>query len=152
MKVLFKEIEYKSPEWEKAVRLREKILRAPLGSFFSDQELDEEKHHFQIAGFLENTLVATTVLVPEGSKMKMQRVVVSERFRNLNIGSEMMQFCEYFTFDKKLEEIYCHARDSAVNFHLKNSYNQAGDYFEEDGIPDLKMWKKLSSQSRTQEM
>ena len=45
MKSTFKEIAYKSPEWTNAVKLREKILREPLGSFFTDQELEEEKNH-----------------------------------------------------------------------------------------------------------
>ncbi len=143
MKTIFKEIKYKSPEWTNAVKLREKILREPLGSIFTDQELEEEENHFQIAGFLENELVATAVLVPEGDLMKMQRVVVTETHRGMNIGSEMMTFCEKFAIDRKSNLMYCHARDSAVNFYIKNSYEGIGDYFDEDGIPHLKMRKEL---------
>jgi predicted GNAT family N-acyltransferase len=143
MKTTFKEIKHKSPEWINAVRLREKILREPLGSAFTEQELEEEKYHFQIAGFKDNTIVATAVLVPEDNSMKMQRVVVTESLRGLNIGSEMMKFCEKFASDRKSIFIYCHARDSAINFYLKNGYKGIGDYFDEDGIPHLKMMKKL---------
>lgn len=144
MKTVFKEISYHSKEWADAVRLREKILREPLGSSFSDQELEDEKDHFQIAGFLNDTLVATAVLVPLGDDMKMQRVVVKENLRNLNIGSEMMRFCETFASEKNCTTMYCHARDSAVRFYLKNGYSRIGEYFDEDGIPHLKMSKKLS--------
>lgn len=143
MKPTFKEITYKSPEWTDAVRLREKILREPLGSTFTDQELEEEKYHFQIAGFLDDAIIATAVLVPEGDEMKMQRVVVTENLRNLSIGSEMMSFCENFASDKNFKVMYCHARDSAVNFYTKNGYTGIGDYFDEDGIPHLKMQKKF---------
>ena len=143
MKTTFKEIAHKSPEWTNAVRLREKILREPLGSKFTEKELEEEKNHIQIAGFLENELVATAVLVPEGDKMKMQRVAVTENLRSLNIGSEMMIFCEKIASDKNFKVMYCHARDSAVNFYSKNQYEKEGDYFDEDGIPHLKMIKKL---------
>ena len=143
MKTTFKEIAHKSPVWTNAVKLREKILREPLGSFFTDQELEEEKYHFQIAGFIDDTIIATAVLVPEGEVMKMQRVVVTEKLRGLNIGSEMMTFCEKFALDRKSKLIYCHARDSAVNFYIKNGYEGIGDYFYEDGIPHLKMIKKL---------
>lgn len=139
----FKEIDYKSPEWTNAVRLREKILREPLGSKFSDQELEEEKNHIQVAGFLDGELVATAVLVPEGEKMKMQRVVVMEGLRSKNIGSEMMTFCEKLALDRNCTGIYCHARDTAVNFYFKNNYEKDGDYFDEDGIPHLKMRKEL---------
>jgi hypothetical protein len=66
MKTTFKEIVHKSPEWTNAVKLREKILREPLGSIFTDQELEEERYHFQIAGFVDDTIIATAVLVAEG--------------------------------------------------------------------------------------
>ncbi len=143
MKATFKEIVHKSQEWTNAVRLREKILREPLGSKFSEKELEEEQYHIQIAGFMDHELVATAVLVPEGTEMKMQRVVVSENLRSKNIGSEMMAFCEKLAVDRNFKLMYCHARDSAVNFYSKNHYEKEGDYFDEDGIPHLKMRKKL---------
>jgi len=143
MKTTFREITHRSSEWTEAVRLREKILREPLGSKFTDEELEEEKNHIQIAGFLDNELVATAVLVPEGDKMKMQRVVVSDNLRSNNIGSEMMAFCEKLAIEKNVEVMYCHARNSAVNFYSKNNYEKEGDYFDEDGIPHLKMKKSL---------
>ena len=139
----FKEIKYKSQDWTNAVRLREKILREPLGSRFTDEELEEEQSHIQIAGFLDNELVATAVLVAEGQEMKMQRVVVLETLRSKNIGSKMMRFCEKLAIERNFEVMYCHARDSAVNFYSKNHYEKEGDYFDEDGIPHLKMRKKL---------
>jgi predicted GNAT family N-acyltransferase len=143
MKTTFQEIIHGSSEWTAAVRLREKILREPLGSKFTDKELEEEKNHIQIAGFLDNELVATAVLVPEGAAMKMQRVVVSDTLRSLNIGSEMMAFCEKLASGKHFKVMYCHSRDSAVNFYSKNHYEKEGRYFDEDGIPHLKMRKKL---------
>jgi predicted GNAT family N-acyltransferase len=143
MKPTFKEIAHRSAEWTNAVRLREKILREPLGSKFTEKELEEEKNHIQIAGFLEDGIIATTVLVPEGDEMKMQRVVVAENLRSLNIGSEMMTFCEKLAVDRNFKVMYCHARDSAVNFYIKNGYAGIGDYFDEDGIPHLKMRKEL---------
>ena len=120
----FKEIKYKSQDWTNAVRLREKILREPLGSRFTDEELEEEKSHIQIAGFLDNELVATAVLVAEGQEMKMQRVVVLETLRSKNIGSRMMRFCEKLAIERNFEVMYCHARDSAVNFYSKNHYEK----------------------------
>lgn len=139
----FDVIEYGSQDWKNAVKLREDILRVPLGSTFSAEELAEEKDHIQIAGYLDKQLVATAVLVPERDQMKMQRVVVLENLRNTNIGSKMMQFCEAIAIDQASKEIYCHARDTAVNFYSRNHYEKIGDYFNEDGIPHLKMRKRL---------
>lgn len=137
----FKQIPYNSDEWRTAVRLREHVLREPLGSSFTPEELEEERSHIQIAGFLNEELVATAVLVHESTSMKMQRVAVKEALRNQNIGGEMMAFCEQVALENGIHQIYCHARDTAVNFYLKNGYIQEGDYFDEDGIPHLKMRK-----------
>ena len=141
MKTTFKLIEHGTREWKEAVRLREEVLRKPLGSVFSESELEEEKNHYQIAGYRGDALIATAVLVPEINKMKMQRVVVVENYRGLNIGSEMMLFCEAFARNMNVNVLYCHARDSAVNFYLRNNYKALGNYFDEDGIPHLKMEK-----------
>ena len=143
MKINFKKIEYKSQDWHDAVKLREKILREPLGSKFSALELKEEKYHIQIAGFLNNELVACAVLVLEEKAIKMQRVAVLETLRSKKYGSEMMGFCEKLAKENNVEMIYCHARNTAVNFYLKNHYEKVGEYFDEDGIPHLKMIKKL---------
>jgi predicted GNAT family N-acyltransferase len=105
--------------------------------------LEDEKDHFQIAGFLDGAIVASAVLVPEGDEIKMQRVVVAEHLRSLTIGSDMMAFCENFASERQFKVMYCHARDSAVNFYIKNAYTGIGDYFDEDGIPHLKMRKNL---------
>lgn len=141
----FKVIEYQSKDWELALQLREAVLRAPLGAIFTKDELIEEAAHIQIAGFKEEKLVACAVLVPEGPALKMQRVAVDEQLRNQAIGSKMMAFCEAWATERNIEWIYCHARDSAVNFYLNNDYQPEGDYFDEDGIPHLKMKKQLKA-------
>ncbi|MDX5404880.1 MAG: GNAT family N-acetyltransferase [Bacteroidota bacterium] len=143
MKAVFKLIPYGGQQWKEAVQLRENILRKPLGNHFSKSELEEEKEHLQIGGFLHGVLISSAVLVPLGDEMKMQRVVVREDLRNKRIGTKMMRFCEDLASQKNFRTIFCHARDSAVRFYLKNDYHEIGDYFDEDGIPHLKMSKDL---------
>jgi len=139
----FKIIDYGSPQWEDAVLLREKVLRHSIGSSFSKAELEEESKHIQVASYLEGDLVGTAVLVNEGNAFKVQRVAVDENFRNKNIGSKMMQFCESIVIENNANSIYCHARDKAVDFYLQNGYKKEGEYFQEDGIPHLKMLKSF---------
>jgi predicted GNAT family N-acyltransferase len=140
---LFKVIVHGSPEYLEAVRLREDILRKPLGLTFLPEELLGEKDHIQIAGFLDGMVISTAVLVPEGGECKLQRVVVKQELQALGIGSKMMAFCEGYAKGQGFGSIYCHARDMAVSFYLKNRYVAEGDYFDEDTIPHLKMRKVL---------
>jgi predicted GNAT family N-acyltransferase len=144
MKLVFKIVPHASKEWKKAVTLREGILRKPLGSYFTPEELAEEKNHIHVVGIINDNIEATAVLVPEGKQIKMQRVVVSDVHRNLNIGSNMMAFCEEYAMKEGYKIVYCHARNSAVNFYLKNGYLAEGEYFDEDGIPHLKMYKTIA--------
>jgi len=59
LEINFKIIEYGSPEYKKAVALRERILRKPLGLSFSESELSTEKEHIQIIGLNGLELIAT---------------------------------------------------------------------------------------------
>lgn len=137
----FKIINHGSAEYKAAVKLREEILRKPLGLIFLLEELEAEKIHIQIAGFRGDEVVSTAVLVPEGNDYKMQRVVVKQGMQDSGIGSKMMSFCEDDARKQGIRSIYCHARDSAVSFYLKNAWIAEGDYFDEDTIPHLKMRK-----------
>lgn len=143
MKVTFKLVDHGSEAWKSAVQLREAVLRKPLGSYFTAEELEEEKNHIQIVGLLDTEIVATSVLVPENQSMKMQRVVVKDELRSSGIGSEMMSFCEKISRENGKYSIFCHARDTAVNFYLNNNYRIEGEYFPEDGIPHVKMVKQI---------
>jgi predicted GNAT family N-acyltransferase len=141
--VVFKIIDHGTAEYKSAVSLRERILRAPFGLCFSGAELLAEESHIQIVGLNGTEIIATTVLVPEDQHCKIQRVAVKEDLVNTGIGSKMMAFCEGYAKKRGFKTIYCHARDSAVTFYLKNGYVAEGNYFEEDTIPHLKMRKFL---------
>jgi predicted GNAT family N-acyltransferase len=137
--ITFEIISHGTPEYLVAVRLREEILRKSLGLVFLPEELEQEKNHIQIVGVKDDEIIACAVLVPEGVECKMQRVAVRACFQNAGAGSLMMKFCETHAKAQGFKSIYCHARDSAVQFYLKNLYVPEGDYFDEDTIPHLKM-------------
>lgn len=128
-----------------AVRLHEAVLRAPLGLVFTPEELAAERGHIQIIGLESGRVRACAVLVPGGEQMKMQRVAVDPDLQGRGVGSAMMKFCEDYAARSGARTVYVHARDSAVAFYERNGYVGEGDYFDEDGVPHLKMWKTLSS-------
>ena len=73
----------------------------------------------------------------------MQRVAVREDLQSQGIASKMIVFCEDYGRENGYEEIYCHARETAVAFYRKNRYLSEGDIFLETTIPHLKMRKSL---------
>lgn len=143
LNISFRIISYQSIKYKKAVALREEVLRKPLGLIFQPEELALEKVHIHVAGFKDDELICSAVLVPEGEFCKMQRVVVKEALQNQGIGSKMLNFCEAHAKQCNFKLLYCHARDKAVPFYLKHGYIPEGPYFNEDTIPHLKMQKIL---------
>jgi N-acetylglutamate synthase-like GNAT family acetyltransferase len=118
---IFSIIKYDSFDYTKAVALREKILRN--GKHFSQDELDAEKEHIHIAGFVDGDLIATCSLIHQPDcKIKMQRVAVREDLQGKGLGSNMVQYCGKYAADHGISTIYVHARDSAISFYLKNGY------------------------------
>jgi len=140
----FRIITHGSRDYEDAVRLREAILRKPLGLSFSAAELAAEKGNIHIAGFLEGRPCASAMLVPQGSRCKMQRVAVEAGRQGTGIGSAMLAFCEELARARGFREMYCHARSTAVPFYLKHHYAPEGEEFEEQTIPHRKMRKRLA--------
>ncbi len=127
-----------------AVVLRENILRKPLGLSFSSEELEAEKDHIQVVGIVDSKVCATAVLVQhDESTYKMQRVAIREGLQGTGIGSKMLKFCEEYAVKHDVRQIYCHARDSAVQFYLKNGYVTEGEAFYENTILHIKMLKVL---------
>ena len=144
-KIIFRVIDFGSDAYRQSVSLREEILRKPLGLTFTMEELELEKEHIHIAGFLGQELCATAVLVSDGDSTKMQRVAIKSSFQNKGIGSLMMAFCEEYAREHGYKSVYCHARGTAIPFYLKNQYALEGDSFDEDGILHHKMRKGLIS-------
>jgi Predicted acyltransferase len=143
--VTFKCIAYGSDDYYASVQLREEILLKPFGLHYSPETLAAEKYHMHLVGMLHNHVVATAVLVPEGDMFKMQRVAVRADLQGQGVGSVLMEICEQVAVQNGIKKMYCHARDSAVPFYLKNNYIPEGDYFDEDPgtPPHLKMYKLL---------
>lgn len=143
--VSFKFIEHGSLDYEKAISLRDRILRKPLGLSFSEDELSAEREYIHIAATMGSEIIATSVLVACGLHCKMQQVSVKESLVNCRIGSRLLEFCEAYAKKHGFQSIYCHARKSAENFYLRNNYLPEGDYFEQVTIAHIKMRKVLKA-------
>ncbi|OJW52519.1 MAG: hypothetical protein BGO67_06150 [Alphaproteobacteria bacterium 41-28] len=141
--ITFKIIEHGGSEYQNALSLREDILRKPLGFSYTLEEREGDKEHVHIVGFLDGDVCATAVLVPEGDKLKMRQVAVQGDHQGKGFASAMLKFCEDYALSNGFMEIYCHTRETAIPFYLKNHYLAEGDLFIETTIPHLKMRKVL---------
>ncbi len=138
-------IKYKSKEYNQSVKLRDKILRKPLGMVFTEKFLANDKHEFILGLFDNKKITATLNLKPiSNTSIKMRQVAVDEIVQGQGLGSKLVRISEEFALKKGFNEIVLHARDTAVNFYLNLKYEITDpNVFYEVGIPHLKMRKKL---------
>jgi len=141
--VRFEIIQHGSDAYLAGVRLRDHILRNPMGVVTTEEDMVAERALTHIAGFAAGELCATCVLVPEGHAVQTKRVAVATSFQDEGIGTAMLRFCEVRVKEMGAHELYAHARETAVRFYEKAGYIVEGDYFDEVGIPHVLVRKIL---------
>lgn len=128
----------------KAVALRTKILRIPLGLKFTQEELLKENDQIHFV-FLQNEKVIATLALKPVSKtnMKMRQVAVDDTAQKTGIGKKLVEFSEEYARNNGYTIMECNARKVAVPFYLKLGYKTEGDEFLEVNIPHFRMTKTL---------
>ncbi len=149
MNLSCKLLDFKSDEHERSIEIRREILRIPLGLEFTNEELENEVDQFHFAVFNEDKMLGVLLLKQAETGrfdvLKMRQVAVLESAQGLGAGTFMVEFAEQWAQSKNYHLIELHARQTAVDFYLKLSYELVGDEFQEVGIPHFKMLKSLRS-------
>lgn len=139
-------IEFGTPEYDEAIRLRYDILRKPLQMEFDPIDIAKEYNEYHIGCYdpLSEALIGVLSLKPlSNGTIKMRQVAVAADVQSKGIGSFLVSFSESFVTSKSYSRIELHARIDAVPFYLKNGYSQSGDIFQEVGIDHLFMYKDV---------
>lgn len=132
-------------EYTKALALRYKILRKPLGLQFTEAELAKDLFDNHLGLFNSNgDIVACLILQgTANNRMKMRQVAVEDNLQGKGLGTMLNQAAEDFARKKNYEVMFCHARKTAVPFYKKQGYTIVGDEFTEVNIPHYLMEKTL---------
>ncbi len=126
------------------LKLRDDILRKPLGLNFKKEELEKEKDYLLIGAFEEDKMLACCMLVEENSKtVRLRQMAVLNDLQGKGIGKALMIFAENLARDRGYKKITMHARKIATGFYEKLGYVKVGHEFQEITIPHYLMEKKL---------
>ena len=139
------EIQFGTPEFDDAVRLRYDVLRKPLGLEFTTEQLASEFDNFHLAayddtGFLVGYLNLTPV---DDERVKMRQVAVRPECQGGGVGKGLVIASEAFAVRLGFKKMVLHARETAVPFYQKLNYKIVGERFEEVSIPHFLMKKTL---------
>jgi ribosomal protein S18 acetylase RimI-like enzyme len=137
-------IEHGSPEYRQMVKLRDDILRRPLGLTFTSDELEEERDNILIAAFEDEQILGCCMLVEEQpGTVRLRQMAVLNNLQGKGIGRALMTFAENIARDRGYRILRMHARANATGFYEKVGYRIQGEQFEEVTIPHYVMEKEL---------
>ena len=140
----FVKIEWKSELYQQMLRLRNAILREPLGLSFTQSDIEAEQgdHHFGLVE--QGRVVACAIAVDlSAGRVKIRQMAVDAEYQRQGLGSELMRWIEGSLREQSVSEIELNARDVAKDFYRRLGYVIQGDEFIEVGIPHFKMTKRL---------
>lgn len=137
-------IDWGTDDYKRILKLREEVLRKPLGLHFSDEELQKEKANMHMGAYEDDRMLGCCMLVEEGEKtVRLRQMAVVNDVQGKGIGRALMQFAENLARDRGYKRITMHARKNATGFYEKMGYKKTGEEFEEITIPHYVMEKEL---------
>lgn len=137
-------VPHDSEHYWKAVDLRTKVLRIPLGLKFTQEELMKENDQLHFVCIEHEKVIATLALKPLSmTNIKMRQVAVDDTIQKTGIGRKLVLFSEEYARKHGYTLMECNAREVAAPFYLKLGYKIEGDEFTEVGIPHYRMVKQL---------
>jgi N-acetylglutamate synthase-like GNAT family acetyltransferase len=137
-------LDYGSPEYHQMVKLRDELLRKPLGLTFTREELEKEKENMLIGAFEDDKMLGCCMLVEEKpDTVRLRQMAVLNDLQGKGIGRVLMGFAENLARDRGYKKISMHARKNTVMFFEKMGYKTVGNEFVEITIPHYIMEKNL---------
>lgn len=144
VEITVRQIQYGTAEYEEEVRLRDEILRKPIGFTFTKEFLEMDRGDVHFAAFQASEMVGCLLLHPKSeTELKMRQVAVATAGQGKGVGRKLVEASEVYARANGYELILLSARDTAVKFYLALGYEIVGDPFTEVGIPHRLMKKSL---------
>lgn len=143
-------IEYGSADHHQMIRLREDLLRRPLGLTFSPSVLGQERSDLLLAAFEDDTrpetMVGCCILSDAGGGViQLRQMAVRKERQQTGIGTALVAYAEKQARERGGQTLMLHARKTAVPFYRRLGYEICGQEFTEVTLPHLEMRKKLTA-------
>jgi N-acetylglutamate synthase-like GNAT family acetyltransferase len=138
------QITHGSKEYQQMVKLRDEILRKPLGLSFTPEDLEKEKDDILIGAFDDGKILGCCILTKVApDTVRLRQMAVVNKQQGKGIGYSIMSYAENLARDKGFRKLIMHARDTAIGFYERCGYRVTGEQFTEVTIPHHVMEKDL---------
>ncbi len=135
-----------SEEHAAAVRLREAVLRVPLGlGGLSAAEREQEPNAIHLACLQGQRVVGTLLLSDtDAFVMRMRQVAVEPSLQGSGIGTRLVEAAEAVCRERGTRLVFAHARAVVVPFYERLGYLVVGEPFVEVTIEHRRVEKQLA--------
>lgn len=137
-------INSENPLYIDELKLRDQVLRKPLGLDIQNDDLSDEVNQIHFIALLDTAVVGVVVLKIEGQVGKLRQMAVNPEIQGKQIGRKLVNALESYAKEHTLGKIALHARHYATGFYEKLGYAKTSKpAFEEIGIKHYEMTKTL---------
>ena len=135
---------YGSELYRASLKLRDEVLRQPLGLTLTAEELADDAFRTHFCAVADGAVVGSVSLRPvDQQTLQLKQMAVIEARRGEHIGARLLAFAEAHARSDAYRVIVLHARLGADGFYARLGYGCEGEPFDENTIPHIKMTKRL---------
>jgi predicted GNAT family N-acyltransferase len=130
--------------YRQCVRLREAVLRRPLGLTITREELadDTARQHFCALSY--GAVVGSVSLKPlDESTLQLKQMAVAEERRGEGVGAHLLAHAEAWGSSGGFFLMVLNARMGVEGFYARYGYQALGEPFQENTVPHIRMTKRL---------
>ena len=147
--IALSEAPYGSELYAQSLRLREAILRKPLGLTLSAEELADDVSRRHFCAVVNGTVVGSVSFKLLGPHtLQLKQMAVAEGQRGDGIGSRLLAFAEAWARRHNYGMIILNARLGAEEFYKRHGYAAEGQPFDENTISHVRMTKRALGRKR----
>lgn len=143
-KIVMKEVQYGTDEYEKTIDIRNDAFRKPQGLNIRDEDLSGDKELLMFAGYIDGEMMSTVFLAHKDEKTaQVKSVIVIDKYKGLGLGKYLMDFIEDLAKEEGYEKMILMGRVKVEEFYKKLGYTTTSDPFDYYTIPHVYMEKML---------
>ena len=133
--------------YHQSMKLRETVLRHPLGMQFTEEDLAIEQHqkHLVVYSSKKEVMGGLSLVRLGELSVKLRQMWVLPEYQGMGIGKRVVQEAHRLAKAHNAQEIYCHARENAMGFYEKMLYSSEGSPFVEVGLTHYVMRYHLAN-------
>ena len=131
--------------YRQSLRLREAILRRPLGLMLTEEELADDALRQHFCAISYGVVIGTVSLKPldEGT-LRLKQMAVAENRRREGIGARLLAYAEDWARGAGFLLMVLNARISSESFYARFNYVAEAEPFDENTVRHIKMTKRLA--------